>query len=607
MVEVNIQFLAGVAVTVFLALMFFGVVVLWDVALAIRSIGDKIDKLEDNVDDDLTEIGHSLDGMSNGGGGGTQLHLSGGTISSGPNQGHPQQGGAPGASQQATGTGQAGHSHAAASQPQAGAEAGAPGPGPQQGPARPPDADQLGRDDQEADDGRKEGQSAAQPDSKADGTDVSDAATDTATDDADTGTNDDEHPRASINRHRFVTSPYLTPWYAVALDREATGESGPQIAGALEAGRAEASKSHDVFAAAPGATPDGAADEDGATDADDPIVATAPGDERTATDDADTPSSSASSVSAPATENETSDSPLGTDSSAADATADESGLSIDRAEDESAADSAQSSDRVERTDGNAASSTADDVGTDRDATATDDRGQDVESTASADESGARDDGVATLDVSVEVNQDGEEGSDAGTNDGTELSDGESTDDEPTGGERTDGTARGPLEDHPDGDQGQPATERDDAEESVPLNEDGEPITEFELSDVSEISDDSDDVSVEDAVDTMNDETPSLSLASHDFEVTAEADDESASLRFEFDPASVELTGSTRRLLRYQLRSFGQRESTPAGDVTVEGQTLLIELPDPDGNAIQRWGEAAVSVIDRTLYLSDDSD
>lgn len=84
MVQMDVQFLAGVAVTVFLALLFFAVVVLWDVALALRSVGDKIDKLEDNLDDDLTEIGHSLDSMSNlSGGGGTQLHLSGGTISGG--------------------------------------------------------------------------------------------------------------------------------------------------------------------------------------------------------------------------------------------------------------------------------------------------------------------------------------------------------------------------------------------------------------------------------------------------------------------------------------------------------------------------------------------
>ncbi|MFC6765545.1 AAA family ATPase, partial [Natrinema soli] len=93
MVEANTQLLGGAAVTVFLALLFFGVVVLWDVALALRSVGDKIDKLEDNIDDDLTDIAHHLDGMSNarGGGGGTQLHLSGGTISSGPGPNQPQQ------------------------------------------------------------------------------------------------------------------------------------------------------------------------------------------------------------------------------------------------------------------------------------------------------------------------------------------------------------------------------------------------------------------------------------------------------------------------------------------------------------------------------------
>ncbi len=92
MVEATTELLGGAAVTVFLALLFFGVVVLWDVALALRSVGDKIDKLEDNIDDDLTDTAHSLDGMSNAGGGGTQLHLNGGgTISSGPGANQPQQ------------------------------------------------------------------------------------------------------------------------------------------------------------------------------------------------------------------------------------------------------------------------------------------------------------------------------------------------------------------------------------------------------------------------------------------------------------------------------------------------------------------------------------
>ncbi|MFP9191079.1 hypothetical protein ACLI4Q_05365 [Natrialbaceae archaeon A-CW1-1] len=41
MVEVDIHFLAGVAVTVFLALLFFAVIVLWDISLAPGASGTK--------------------------------------------------------------------------------------------------------------------------------------------------------------------------------------------------------------------------------------------------------------------------------------------------------------------------------------------------------------------------------------------------------------------------------------------------------------------------------------------------------------------------------------------------------------------------------------
>lgn len=50
-----------------------------------------LDRLEDSIDDDLTDIVHSLDGMTNGLGGRTQLHQSGGTMSSGPGATYVQQ------------------------------------------------------------------------------------------------------------------------------------------------------------------------------------------------------------------------------------------------------------------------------------------------------------------------------------------------------------------------------------------------------------------------------------------------------------------------------------------------------------------------------------
>ena len=75
--------------------------------IALRSVGDKIDKLEDNVDDGLSDIVHSLDKVSGApGGSATQLHLSGGTISSGPTSGQPQQNAQ---TETATGEGQTPH------------------------------------------------------------------------------------------------------------------------------------------------------------------------------------------------------------------------------------------------------------------------------------------------------------------------------------------------------------------------------------------------------------------------------------------------------------------------------------------------------------------
>jgi hypothetical protein len=60
MVEVGIEMLAGVAVTILLMLVFLGVVVMWDVALALRDVAEKVDSLEDDVDSDLDTINGTL-------------------------------------------------------------------------------------------------------------------------------------------------------------------------------------------------------------------------------------------------------------------------------------------------------------------------------------------------------------------------------------------------------------------------------------------------------------------------------------------------------------------------------------------------------------------
>ncbi|WP_439026301.1 hypothetical protein [Haloarchaeobius sp. DT45] len=60
MVEVTVELLASIAVTVLLMLVFLGVVVAWDIALALRDVAEKIDSLEDDVDEDLGEVDGTL-------------------------------------------------------------------------------------------------------------------------------------------------------------------------------------------------------------------------------------------------------------------------------------------------------------------------------------------------------------------------------------------------------------------------------------------------------------------------------------------------------------------------------------------------------------------
>ncbi|WP_435363811.1 hypothetical protein [Haloarchaeobius sp. DYHT-AS-18] len=60
MVEASVELLASIAVTVLLMLIFLGVVVAWDIALALRDVAEKIDSLEDDVDEDLGKVDGTL-------------------------------------------------------------------------------------------------------------------------------------------------------------------------------------------------------------------------------------------------------------------------------------------------------------------------------------------------------------------------------------------------------------------------------------------------------------------------------------------------------------------------------------------------------------------
>ncbi|PGF14719.1 AAA family ATPase [Natrinema sp. CBA1119] len=581
MVEANTQLLGGAAVTVFLALLFFGVVVLWDVALALRSVGDKIDKLEDNIDDDLTDIAHHLDGMSNarGGGGGTQLHLSGGTISSGPGPNQPQQ--APQAGpQQAP---QAGPQQA----PQAGHQQGQPtadppdgvGPQPQSSSQqaerqsaaarRAEEPDEETASSERADPTESPGSDADDPqsDDRADGAADDERSADESATDADSDADDEPsgHPRAERSRGRFITSPDRTAWYATPLDREAIAAARPTIAGALTDGSDDGIDDSDVIAAGPvgsstGAETHVAAGETVPRD-------TADGETDDAADGRE--ASDAASETAERADSEPRESGEGEDGDAVD---DEADGGLDTV--------AESSDPPDDLD----SLSFDDLTEDADVpaegakpAAVDDESADAESA---------DDEFADAESEI-ANPDDPDRSDVPdiVDDSTEPA---PADEEPS------------LEDDAASDSGGAAVTESDADGAATADA----LSPFEF---DEDEFEAEDVSVEDAVDTMNENAPAPELSSHRFDVTAEeTGGGGAMVTLAFEPDTIEIEGSTKRLLQYQLQSFADRESTPAADVTIGRDRIVIEIADSEGTAIQRWGEAAVSIVDRTLYLSDNS-
>ncbi|MFC7231313.1 hypothetical protein ACFQMM_07660 [Saliphagus sp. GCM10025308] len=575
MVEMDVQFLGGVAVTVFLALLFFAVVVLWDLSLALRSVGDKVDKLEDTLDDGLTDVGHNLEGFSHGSGGGTQLHLSSGTISSGRTQGPAQQGQQPHQPQQpqqAPHQTPAGQAHA---QPQPAHEDQAEQAGPTseveqaraddsavddsaaidettddetatQSPG--PEDDDVGESN---DDGAKSFESEGEDNEQKDA--ASDADGDDELDDTEDAQSESDDALLARNRGRFITSPDRTAWYATPLDRDTIADARyPQIAGELES-----APEPDVE----GSSSDSEDDDSGSDD----------GDEQRATDegddDAETANDDESTVyAAPpanspdfpeAVRQSTMD---GSDGAGLEASSDANGdVEPDHLDTATASDS----DPTPETDADRGEFTfSEGVAADADAVAETERDPSLETPAPR-ESGDLDE--ASDDGSVEVVDDGPEDLDElnGADEPDETDDSDAPDDA--------AAAFDPFD---------PADHVDTAEDDI------------------------EEIPVDRALETLNEEKPDLSLSSHGFEVSAEETDDGAVLTYTFDPKTVSITGSTKRLLTYQLQSFADQESTPDGDVTIDGQQIVIDVPDADGAAVQRWGQGAVSIIDRTLYLSD---
>ncbi|WP_254862865.1 AAA family ATPase [Halovivax gelatinilyticus] len=631
MVEVDVQILAGVAVTIFLALLFFATIVLWDVALALRGVADKVDKLEDTLDDNLTEIHHAIDGTG-GPGGGTQLHLSGGgtTISSGPTPAQTAPGPHPHASTQ---------SNDSRTDPQSTTESGTnpqsttAAHSTQETPETSTDAAETVADESPSSDSAESDETEPSRSRASMGADPTPVR---GPDAARRHDSTDPNP----NRGRFVTSPDRTPWYATPLDGDAISEATSVIAGELEAG--------DVVDES---TDDG---EPTTEPSREPIVLGGQTSDDGPTDESNQPGESTSD-NVDASEKPADDAVTDGDD---DATATRGTLNDD-IDDESAS----LFDDLTRED---LSTVADSVDEPPEA--------DELTAAELFEALLEDLGLADLRTRVDELADGELGGDAGpvdtevaSNDGDASSevphDGDHSGSELTDEDSSDGSETEITDEIGDGPDTESAAHTGDGSDAVETNEetgdqtdavesnedDGveqpseagalavsdedaiesdETIEDSLEPDEAEIEDDSMDdasledgvaftfeefsaeeppapeVSIDDAVRSINDEEPTLERSTHDVSARATADDDGVVLTYELE--GKETTDSTNRLLRYQLQSFAD-QSDASVDVSVSGTRVVVEIEGADAADVSQWQRAVVEVIDRTYYLSDTSE
>jgi hypothetical protein len=112
------------------------------------------------------------------------------------------------------------------------------------------------------------------------------------------------------------------------------------------------------------------------------------------------------------------------------------------------------------------------------------------------------------------------------------------------------------------------------------------------------------VELDAAVDELDDGSYTFPLSGSSFNVTADAEAETATLSFTPEEP-LALDGARERLLKYQLRNYLDRDDTAHADLSVDGSTVNLEIPAANGPAVDAWADAAVQIIDRTLYLSKD--
>ncbi|WP_152415771.1 AAA family ATPase [Halovivax asiaticus] len=600
MVAVDAQILGGVAVTVLLALLFFGVVVLWDVALAIRGVADKIDKLEDTVDDDLTEMERAVSGAS--GGGGPQVHLSGGgTITSGGSSGaqagpHPSSrpdnpAGDPATDRRSPRTERTHSEHADVTRADASSTA-----SDQSEPSDATERESHGRTDAERQRSRQSVgadptpvRSAAETAAWSDAEEVANAETGSA-DEGSTASTDGTPNRgdSTPNSGRFITSPDRTPWYRTRIDWDAVVDGRSPIAGELEAGNVEPTPTD--------------TDGDETDPSDEPIVVdpdgaatteATPRDSQEANDWDDDASGESDGTDGLEAEDDRTDEPSSPDGNAEASPKDDADTKIDAAGEraDSASSTAESSTSGEAESAETSDSeteTLDSITTEPAKTETD--GDDVDVI-----------GTGGDDVGEDDFDFGATGTDESHPATDEI---EPSDDEAAAEESTTAVEPVPSEsDTVEAVDGEADDQLDEAEatdaQSGEIDETPDmefTFEEFSPDDTSEPS-----LTVDDAVEAVNESNPSLSRSAHGVTSSAEKDDDGVVLVYDLETADA--GQSTKRLLTYQLQSFAN-ESDVDVDVSVAGNRIVVDIPDAEGTDVSQWEAAIVEVIDRTLYLSD---
>ncbi|MFC3958263.1 AAA family ATPase [Halovivax cerinus] len=693
MVAVDAQILGGVAVTVLLALLFFGVVVLWDVALALRGVADKVDKLEDTVDDDLTDLERAVAGSS--GAGGPQVHLrGGGTITPGGTHTAPQADSRAQTTERPT---QPSHvstpgqrSGAPRSEPRAdrrtSPEARQANTGPDHRPTdgadersdEPVESDtDVAERSESTDESPRDESTASRERLGADPTPVNRSHRDPRETDS-SRTDRDERSEVS-NRGRFVASPDRTPWYRTELDRAAVSDGRSPIAGELESGDAPETPSGDVTVETDGPP----------NESDDPIVvdrdgaaSMSPSDDGSGSAGTDASLSSGSESDGigeregeeePTDASPSLDTETATDETTAASTDDDGGRNavtsdhhdaVDR-DDPTAAESTEDGSIVTTSENAAGTEHGDDERSIvRDVQSDTEPSDDVEAGRSegaetdtpveegVTESAASDDGAVTEEAAGaddeaagaddeaagdddeaagaddEAGMGGDEAPVPETDSPTPIVDRVESESDPQSGTDEDASNSGSGSDTTAAGQSETAgddpTAADDESETGddPSLQDGdEPGDGSETGDGFETDDtlDPDDgieftfeefsppettepsITIDDAVEAINDSVPELSRSTHGVDASAEVDDDAVVLVYDLE--TTDATDASTRLLRYQLQSFAAQSDADV-DVTVSGNRIVVDIPDADGTDVSQWEAAIVEVIDRTLYLSD---